>query len=181
MRSERVRAGAAVLVSLGLGLFALVAGPAAAADWGGIEPGATTVEQVRARFGAPSRETRAKEEGYETTEWIYEGARAPGGLQKMTVDYGLLTPQGYKPTVVRVLRLEPKPKIFGRNTVIQAWGVPDGISQQNGQDRFFYQTGLVVIFDKQGEEAQLLDFTPPQPAAAPARSAPPAPAAPKRK
>jgi hypothetical protein len=153
--------------------------PAAAEEWGGIEPGVTTIEQVRARYGAPSKETRAKVEGYETVQWVYEESRAPGGLQKMTVDYGLLTPQGYKQTVVRVLRLEPKPKIFGRNTVVQAWGVPDGINQGE-QDSFFYRSGLVVTFDKSGEEAVLLNFTPPQPEQPAARPAPGAPAAPKR-
>ncbi len=87
---------------------ALVLGaPASALDWGGIEPGVTTIEQVRALFGAPSKESRTKVESYGTIQWVYEDARAPGGIQRMTVDYGLLTPQGYKPTLVRVLRLEP--------------------------------------------------------------------------
>ena len=86
----------------------------------------------------------------------------------MTIDYGLLTPQGYKQTVVRLLRLEPRPKIFGRNTVIQAWGVPDGMSKQNETDVVFYREGLLVNFDKEGDEASLLTFTPPQPGAAPA-------------
>ncbi len=26
-------------------------------------------------------------------QWVYEGARAPGGIKRMTVDFGLLTPQ----------------------------------------------------------------------------------------
>lgn len=156
-------------------LAGLLLGPefAAAAEWGAIEPGLTTTDQVRARYGAPSKETRAKAEGYDTVQWVYEGARAPAGISRMTVDYGLLTPQGYKPTVVRVFRLEPKPKIFGRNTVIQAFGVPDGIGKQNEQDVFFYKSGLLVNFDQQGDEAATLTFTPPQPDAPPA-------AAPKR-
>jgi hypothetical protein len=141
----------------------LLAGPGTAEEWGAIEPGVTTAEQVRARYGAPSKETRGKADGYDIMQWVYEGAQAPGGIQKMTVDYGLLTPQGFKPTVVRVLRLEPKAKVFGRNTVIQAWGVPDGITQQNELDTFFYKTGLLVNFDKEGDEAALLTFTPPQP------------------
>jgi len=98
----------------------------------------------------------------------------------MTVDYGLLTPQGFKQTAVRVLRLEPKPKIFGRNTVIQGFGVPDGISDQDGQDTFFYKSGLLVTFDKTGSEAVLLNFTLPQPDAPAARPAPASPGAPKR-
>jgi len=166
--------GRALLVALAMAGLLLGRGSAAAEEWGAIEPGATTADEVRARYGAPSKETRGKADNYDTLQWVYEDARAPGGIQKMTVDYGLLTPQGYKPTVVRVLRLEPKSKVFGRNTVVQAWGVPDAITEHNGMDVFFYKTGLLVNFDKEGEEAALLTFTPPQPEA-------PAPAAaPKR-
>ncbi|HEX5530184.1 MAG TPA: hypothetical protein VFZ82_11505, partial [Methylomirabilota bacterium] len=75
--------------------------------------------------------------------------------------------------VVRVLRLEPRPKVFGRKTVIQGWGVPDGITKHNEMDVFFYKSGLLVNFDKAGDEAALLTLTPPQPDT-------PAPATPKR-
>jgi hypothetical protein len=70
--------------------------------------------------------------------------------------------------VVRLLRREHRPKIFGRNGVVQAWGVPDGMGKQNATDVFFYREGLLVNFDKEGDEASLLTFTPPQPGAAPA-------------
>jgi hypothetical protein len=149
------------------GLLLAGSGSARAEEWGGIEPGVTTTDQVRARYGAPSKETRAKAEGYDTITWVYEDAKAPGGIQRMTVDYGLLTKQGFKQTVVRVLRLEPRPKIFGRNTVIQAWGVPDGMSKQNEMDVFFYRSGVLVNFDKEGDEATLITLTLPQPDAAP--------------
>jgi len=166
--------GRALLVAIAMTGLLLGWGSVAAEEWGAIEPGATTVDQVRARYGAPSKETRGKADNYDTLQWVYEDTRAPGGIQRMTVDYGLLTPQGYKPTVVRVLRLEPKSKVFGRSTVIQAWGVPDGMTKHGDVDVFFYATGLLVTFDKEGEEATLLTFTPPQPEA-------PAPAAaPKR-
>jgi len=165
--------GRALLVALAMAGLLLGRGSAAAEEWGQIEPGATTADEVRARYGAPSKETRGKADNYDTLQWVYEDTRAPGGIQRMTVDYGLLTPQGYKPTVVRVLRLEPKSKVFGRSTVIQAWGVPDGMTKHGDVDVFFYATGLLVTFDKEGEEAVLLTFTPPQPDAA-------APAAPKR-
>jgi hypothetical protein len=165
------RAIAAAGAAAGLLLGCL--GVAPAEEWGAIEPGITTTDQVRARYGAPSKETRAKAEGYEVLTWVYEDAKAPAGIQRMTVDYGLLTPQGFKATVVRLLRLEPKPKIFGRNTVIQAWGVPDGLSKHNEADVFFYRSGLLINFDKEGDEAELLTFTPPQP------ETPPGPA-PKR-
>ena len=175
-----VALGLAIALSSGIASWGGLApvAPASAEEWGAIEPGVTTLDEVRARYGAPSKETHAKVEGYDTSQWVYEGARAPSGMLRMTIDYGLLTPQGYKQTVVRVIRLEPKPKIFGRNTVAQAFGEPDGISTQNEQESYFYQSGLVVTFDKAGEDAVLLNFTPPQPdtPAAPR----PAPAAPKR-
>ncbi|MEX2222856.1 MAG: hypothetical protein WEG40_13750 [Candidatus Rokuibacteriota bacterium] len=170
--------GRARALLAGLAVAGLLVGPAGAGaeEWGGIDPGVTTIEQVRARYGAPSKETRAKVEGYDTMQWIFEDARAPGGVQRLTVDYGLLTPQGYKPTVVRAFRLEPKPKIFGKNTVAQAWGPPDATGDQNDQEVYFYKSGLIVFFTKDGSDAVLLTFTPPQPDV-PAR---PAPAAPKR-
>jgi hypothetical protein len=80
----------------------------------------------------------------------------------MTVGFGLLTPAGYKPNVVRVFRLEPKPHIFPRRTVINGWGVPDGVSTDTGQVVFFYKIGLLVTFDKDGENAKVLDFAPSQ-------------------
>jgi hypothetical protein len=169
------RLGRLVRPAIGALLAVALGAPASgsAEEWGGIEPGVTTTEQVRARYGAPTRETRAKVEGYDTVQWVYEEARAPGGVRRMTVDYGLLTPQGYKPTVVRVLRLEPKPLIFGRNTVLQAWGVPDGAGTENDQATLFYNSGLIVTFNQEGTDSVLLTFTPPQPD-------PPAPAAPRR-
>jgi hypothetical protein len=143
----------------------LLASPAliSAADWGGIDAGVTTLEQVRERYGVPSKETRAKVEGYDTVQWTYEGPRAPAGLLRMVVDFGLLTPAGYKPNVARLLRLEPKPHIFARNAVINGWGVPDGISTENGQTTFFYKIGLLVTFGKDGENAVVMNFTLPQP------------------
>jgi hypothetical protein len=163
----------ALLAAIAMAGLLLSRGSVSAEEWGGIDPGVSTVDQVRARYGAPSKETQAKADGYDTLRWVYEDARAPGGIERMTIDFGLLSPQGYKPTVVRVLRLEPKPKVFGRNTVIQAWGVPDGITKHNEMDVFFYKSGLLVNFDREGDEAALLTFTLPQPGT-------PAPVAPKR-
>jgi hypothetical protein len=162
-------------LAAGLAAALLLAAPSAAPaeEWGGIVPGTTVIDQVRARYGAPSRESRAKVEGYDTMQWVYEGARAPEGIVRMVVDYGLLTPEGYKPTVVRLLRLEPKPKVFGRSTVAQGWGMPDSVTRQNDEEVIVYRSGLIVTFDKEGLFAVLLTFTPPQPP-------PPASAAPKR-
>ena len=154
--------------------FVLTAGPVAAADWGGIYPGTTTVEQVRARYGEPSKESRPKVEGYDTVQLIYEGDRAPAGILRMTVDFGILTPGGYKAGVVRLLTLEPKPAIFGRGTVIQGWGIPDGFADnKDGGATLVWNDGLLVVFDKDRENARALMFSVPQPLTAGARAAPP--------
>ena len=167
-----------MLVALALlGLLLVAPRIAGAAEWGTIEPGVSTVEQVRARYGAPSKETRAKVDGYDTLQWAYEHARAPAGLVRMTLDFGLLAPTGYKPSVVRLLKLEPKPLIFGRQTVLQGWGLPDGMNEEKGELTFFYKEGLFVVFDKEGESAVAMIFSLPQPDE-PAKSAPSAP--PKR-
>ena len=165
------------IVLLLLGLLCVPPGAAEAAGWAGIEPGVSTIENVRARYGAPTRQTSAKVEGYDTTQWIYEGRQVPAGLQRMTVDFGLLTPSGYKPSMVRLLMLEPKPHIFGRNTVIEGWGLPDGATDQGGVTTFYYRAGLFVVFDKEGVSATSMIFGLPQPDL-PEQSAPAAP--PKR-
>jgi len=157
-----------------LGMLLAAPGTAGAAEWGNIEPGGSTVEQVRASYGAPSKETRAKVDGYDTMQWVYENDRAPAGLVRMTVDFGLLAPTGYKPSVVRLLKLEPKPLIFGRKTVLQGWGLPDALSDQKGERTFFYKEGLFVVFDKEGESAVAMIFSLPQPDE-PEKSAPSAP------
>jgi hypothetical protein len=148
--------------ALGGTLLAPVA-PAGALGWGGIEPGVTTVEQVRARYGVPAREARSKVEGYDTLQWTYEGRSAPRGLYRMVVEFGLLTPAGYRPALVRVLRLDPRPAIFGLGTVIEGWGLPDKTGTQDERPVFLYNSGLVVIFDKEGANATNLYFAIPQP------------------
>lgn len=175
------------LIAAGL-VFALALPAAArAAGWGGIEPGDTTLEQVRERYGAPSKETKQKVESYDTTTWIYEGPKAPGGINRMVVDFGILKPDGFKPNLVRVFVLEPKPTIFAVQTVIDGWGRPSASGNQGGFPAMLYEAGLVVVFDKQGVWAESMTFTLPQPlqtapaaaAPAPAPASPPPPAAPK--
>lgn len=136
--------------------------PAVAAGWGSIEPGVTTQERVRDIYGPPTREVSKKIEGYDTTEWLYETARAPRGLVRMSVEFGFLATDVFKPTVVRTLRLEPKPMIFGRDTVVDGWGVPDRIAQQGAHDVFLYEAGLIVTFDVQGVSATTMLFLVPQ-------------------
>src|SRR5207245_1813425 len=83
---------------------------------------ATTQSQVRGRYGAPTRETTQKVEGYDAVQWVYEGAQAPAGITKMIVDFGLLTASGYRKEVVRTFRLEPKHDIFNRKLIVDGWG-----------------------------------------------------------
>jgi len=156
-----------------------IAAPAAAwaTGWGGIEPGETTMEQVRESYGAPSKETKQKVEGYDTTTWVYEGNKAPVGMVRMTVDLGILKPDGFKPNLVRVFVLEPKPTIFPLQAVLDGWGMPTAAGDQGGFPTMLYEAGLVVVFEKQGQFAESMTFTPPQPLPqAPAAGAAPAPA-----
>ena len=158
---------------------------ARAAGWNGIEPGVTSAEVIRARFGPPSKETRQKVDGYDTYEWIYEGERAPGGFHKMLVEFGILLPAGYSPNTVRVLRLDPRRFIFTKDMVVSGWGEPDRATTENDRDIFFYASGLVVTFDEQGVMATSMFFTVKQPDAGvgstgtPPTSRPAAPASPK--
>ena len=158
-----------------LTLLLALATPAMAADWGAINPGASTTQEVRDRYGSPSSEKQVKVDGYDTQEWVYEGDKAPGGLIRMTVEFGLLTPSGYKVSVVRILKLEPQPNIFLRTTVVQGWGIPDSVGTQDGLVTAFYREGLFVLFDKDGEDARMMIFSIPQPET-PSPTAPSAPA-----
>jgi hypothetical protein len=164
-----------ILVALVLGL----AGFASAGEFGNIEPGVTTMEQVRELYGTPSKEIPAKVEGYDTMQWVYDRSQAPEGLVRMIVDFGMLTPAGYKPKVTRLLTLEPKPNIFIKKTIIDGWGLPDGEGSRDGVLTFFYREGLLVLFDKEGENAERMIFSIAQPKsglAPPAASGPSAPA-----
>jgi hypothetical protein len=149
---------------------------ARASEFGNIEPGVTTMEQVRDLYGTPAKEIPGKVEGYDTMQWVYERSVAPEGLVRMIVDFGMLTPAGYKPTVTRLLTLEPKPNIFIKKTIIDGWGLPDGEGSRGGVLTFFYRDGLLVLFDKEGENAERMIFSIAQPIsglAPPAASSPP--------
>ena len=171
----------ASLLALGL------AGTARASDWGGLTPGVTTLEQVRERYGAPSKESKAKVENYDTTTLTYEGPKAPAGMNRLVVDVGWLAKDGFKPNVVRVFRLEPRPLIFPIQAVMDGWGLPSAAGESGGRPTFFYEEGLVVIFDPQGAYAENMSFTLPQPlppgvvkgGPVPQPGQPPAAAAPK--
>jgi hypothetical protein len=158
MGPRRRLAGALVL------LLAVVAVPAAtASEWGTIQPGTSTMETVRARFGAASKTSTQKLEGHDAAQWIYEGAAAPPGFVRLAVDFGLLTSLGYRADIVRDFTLAPKPGVFNRRTVVNGWGVPNRIGREGDIEVFLYVDGLLVYFDKEGWNAQLLVFTPRQP------------------
>jgi hypothetical protein len=106
---------------------------------------------------------RQKVDNYDTENWVYEEAQAPVGVQRMTVEYGLLHEGKYRPEVVRALRLEPKPGTFNRGVVTNGWGFPDRLGREHENDIFLYREGLVVYFDASGWNAQLMVFTLPQP------------------
>ena len=163
-------------------LLAAAARPGEAADWGLITPGTTTMEAVRARYGQPTKTTPKKVDTYDTEQWVYEGAQAPVGMYRMTVEFGLLTANGYKKGVVRDFRLDPKPGSFNKKLVLVGWGDPYKVGKDGEFELFLYEDGLLVYFDKEGWNVQAMIFTVPQPAAAtpaqPAPAAPPKPAAP---
>jgi len=157
---------------------AAVPGWTRASDWGGIIPGTTTIEEVKQRYGPPSSEKKDKVENYDTTNLVYEGAKAPAGIGRMTVEVGLLTKDGYRPGLVRAVRIEPRPYIFPVQTIIDGWGMPSAAGDTGGRGTMFYEEGLIVTFDQTGLWAEQMSFTLPQPV--PARSGagtPPAPAA----
>ncbi len=160
-----MRAGFVVLP-----LVVLLAAPAPASDWGQIKPGVTKQAEVRSRYGAPTRETPQKVEGYDTLHWLYEGPQAPTGMTRMTVDFGLLTPAGYRKDVVRTFRLEPKYDVFNRKLIVDGWGPPARVGKEGELEFFLYAEGLLVYFGKDENEVLAMIFTPPQtlpPAAAP--------------
>ena len=152
--------GALLLVGL---LLAIAATPARAAEWGAIVPASTTMEAVRAQYGGPTKTTTQKLDNYDTATWIYEAAQAPRGLVRMTVDFGILQTGGYRRDVVRSFKLEPKRGVFDRMMVLVGWGPPDRAGKQGDAEVFVYAEGLVILFDKDGKQAQSMVFTPPQP------------------
>jgi hypothetical protein len=149
---------------LAVALVAFGVLPASALDWGGITPGVSTREAVRGLYGQPTRTATAKVEGFDTAEWVYEGPKAPGGLHRLTVEFGLKTADRYRPELVRAVRLEPRPGAFNRATILTGWGTPAAVKAEEGREAvYFYPEGLVVYYDTDGWTAKLLLFTPPQP------------------
>lgn len=159
MRARPLRPGALVVLLL----VAVAVQAAAAAEWGTIQPGTSTMEAVRARFGTASKTSTQKQEGYDAAQWVYEGATAPPGFVRLTVEFGLLTPLGYRADLVRDFTLAPKPGVFNRKTILNGWGTPARIGREGDLEVFLYAEGLLVYFGKDGWDAQVMVFTPPQP------------------
>ena len=157
-----------------LALAVALLAPAAnvrAEQWGAMVPGESTMDAVRALRGQPTRTATEKVEGYDTARWVYQGDRAPAGIARLTIDFGLKTASGYHAEIVRSFKLEPRPGAFDRNWVFQGWGPPAGVGQEGGVDFIFYKEGLFVYFAKDDFNVTSMVFTPPQ--------LPPAPAEPR--
>jgi hypothetical protein len=137
--------------------------PARAAEWGLITPGVSTTANVRERYGAPTRTEKKKVETYDTESWIYEGDRSPTGIARMTIEFGLLRDNRYRPEIVRVLQLEPHGATFNRGIVGNGWGLPDGGGKNGDEEFFVYKDGLLVYFNSDGWTVRLMLFTVPQP------------------
>ncbi len=142
-------------------------GTAAAAEWATIVPGESTTESVKAEFGEPSRATKTKIDTYDSIDWTYEGSRAPAGMIRMVVQFGILKKGGYRPNVVRTFRLEPKPGVFTRRQIVLGWGKPDRGGTQDAVPVMIYESGLIVYFDKDIVNAISMWFTVPRPEPAP--------------
>ena len=123
--------------ALGLALAVAVlaaAGELGAESWGGITPGETTRPGVETLYGRPSRERTLVEEGRTVAEWTYAGERAPQGLERMVVSFGLMVSGRFVPDVVRSLTLYPKPHVFSLRSISNGWGTPDA-DRDGGSDR----------------------------------------------
>jgi hypothetical protein len=157
-----VRTLARLTVFLVAAALVLGAGAAGAEQWGGIEPGESTMAVVKSLRGTPTRTAKQKVDGYDTEEWVYEDAKAPAGIRRLTVDFGLVTASGYRPDLVRSLKLDPKPGAFDKESITTGWGAPAGIGKEGEVDFFFYKEGLFVYFAKDGHGVATMTFTPPQ-------------------
>jgi hypothetical protein len=158
------RGAAALRLALWVGVLA-VAGDVGAESWGGLTPGETARAGVETLFGRPSRERTLVEEGRTVSEWTYAVERAPQGLERMVVSFGLLVRGRFAPDVVRAVALYPKPHVFSLRAIMNGWGPPDaiGTEEATGRPAFHYRPrGLFVILDKTGSWAELLLFGPAQ-------------------
>ena len=157
-------------LAIALGVLCIAAAAVAhAADWANIRPGESVQNDVRKQFGQPTRVSSQKLDGYDTTQWRYEAEQAPRGMLRVTVDFGLLLPGGYKADIVRSMLLEARPGVFNRATILSGWGTPDAVDKEGTTPVFKYLGGLYVYFVKEGWLAERLFFVYMSPPAAPAK------------
>jgi hypothetical protein len=155
--------GVAAIVGLSAG-----AGDLGAESWGGLTPGETMQAGVEALYRKPSRERSLVEEGRTVAEWTYAGDRAPRGIERMVVTFGLLVGGRFVPDIVRSVTLYPKPHVFSLRAISNGWGKPEaiGTEEASGRPSFHYNSrGLLVILDRTGNWAEFMLFGPRQPGA----------------
>jgi len=151
-------------------LLLLAAMPVAAADWDQLVPAKTTQPQVRERLGAPTRTEVVKLDGFDTDRWTYDGAKAPPGVTRLVVEFGLKDARGYRREVLRAFRMEPKPGVFHKGILAKGWGDPDRVGRDGGREVFVWASGLVAYFDTPEDiDPRLLLFGVPQPLPPPPR------------
>jgi len=168
--SEAVRPLAALALAVA---FLAPAVNVRAEQWGAMVPGESTMDAVRALRGQPTRTTTVKVDGYDTAQWVYERVQAPPGITRLTIYFGLRTPSGYRPEIVRSFKLEPRPGIFDRGLVLVGWGPPAGVGREGEVEFIFYKEGLFVYFAPQDDaRVTSMVFTPPQLPPAPAGTRP---------
>lgn len=150
-------------------ILAAWASPTSAEPWGGMAPGQTILREVEAQYGRPTRERMVTEEGRTAPEWTYIGERAPRGLDRVVISFGLIRPEGFKPDLLRAVTIYPKPRVFLLQAIITGWGTPDaiGTDEQSGRPALRYNRGLLIILDPTGAWAEIMLFAPSQPAAKP--------------
>ena len=77
------------------------------------------------------------------------------------------------------IALSPDKKAFtatfsGLQAIIDGWGPPTAAGDQSGFPTMIYEDGLIVVFERQGQWADSMTFTVPQPLPAPTAGAAPA-------
>jgi hypothetical protein len=144
-----------------------MAGPAASADWGGIQPGLSTRQNVETLYGRPSWERTVVEEKRSLLEWTYTGERAPKGVRQMVVSFGLNSASGFREDLVRALEIHPTPGVFTVESITMTWGKPQaiGTNQETGQTMIRYDgAGLLVVMNRRGDSVEVMLFVPKPPA-----------------
>ena len=127
------------MLGLTLGVLAVAgARDLAAESWGGLTPGETARSGVENLYGRPSRERALVEEGRTVAEWTYAGDRAPRGLDRMVISFGLASGPTFNPDIVRSIVLYPKPHVFSLRSISNGWGPPDAVGTEEA-NRLFVQ------------------------------------------